>query len=179
MPATSAKQTDVDFERSASAEQTFWRLQREYDAALLHQPSGATHVALRRLRRIRDQAELSFSEGASEPGEAGDVDFAAEADDTEKACEKLRAKIAALATSSDRDKSADVRAEAKQLTARADSLRTKLKALEAEAEKAADAVAKAEAAARDVAERGRALKAEIAEEIAAVEAKLVRDVAAH
>jgi hypothetical protein len=169
MPSTLAKQTD-DFERSASAEQTFWRLQKEYDAALLRQPSGATHVALRRLKRIRDQVDLSFPEGASEPGEAGDVDFAAEADDTERACAKLRSKIDALTAAGESGKSSEGGA-ADRLAAKVDAFRKTLNTLEAEAEKAAAAVAKAEAAAQDVAERGRQLKAEVDQEIAAAEAK--------
>jgi hypothetical protein len=178
MPATLAKQTDVDFERSASAEEQFWRLQKQYDAALARQPNGAARVALRRLKRVRDQADISFPDGESQPREAGDVDSAAEADDTERACAKLRLKIAALAAAGESGKSDDG-GEAKELTAKADAFRKTLKALEAEAERAADAVAKAEAAVQDVANRGRDLRTEIEREIETVEAKLGHDTRAH
>lgn len=170
MPSTAVSDNDTDFERYVAAAETFVSLLKTHDAALLSQPGGAAKMALRRLKVVRREAAVSFPGVESEP-RAGDVNFAAEAEDTERACAKLRSKIDALALGAS-EKSPDDGATAKELTAKVDAFRKTLKTLEAEAEKAADAVAKAEAAAQVVAERGRQLKTEVDQEIAAAKARL-------
>ena len=145
---------------------------------MARQPDGAAHVALRRLKRVRDQAEISFPETESEPREARDVDFAAEAEETETACAKLRSKIAALAAAGESGSRRMAAQRQAELTAKVDAFRGRLKTLEADAEKAAERVTQAVAAAEAVADRGRALKSEVDQEIAAVEAKLGHDVRA-
>jgi hypothetical protein len=172
--ARHAAKADADFDRYAAAANTFATLRKEYLAALAHQPGGAVQAALIKLKGIRDSADEVLFANAEQPGDPGETDWAAEAQGMEAACAKLRSKIDAFAASSDW-KSSDGGGEAKELAAKVDAFRKKLKALEVEVEKAADAVAKAEAASQDIAERGRQLKAEIDQEIAAAEAKLGHD----
>ncbi len=175
MPATAMK-TDADFDQYTAAVETFTALRKQYLDALGRQPGGAVQVALIKLKGIRDSADEVLFADAEQPGDAGETDWAAEAQAMEAAVTKLRLKIDALAPGAS-EKSPDDGAKA--IAAKVDAFRKTLKTLEAEAEKAAAAVAKAEAAARDVAERGRQLKAEIDQEIAAVEAKFGHDTRAH
>jgi hypothetical protein len=72
-------------ERWLSALETLRRLSKEYDAALLLQPSGAARVAKRRLEIIRRQFEPVIPDGPQQTT-AEDENYESDAEKTEAAC---------------------------------------------------------------------------------------------